>query len=474
VTVENTTAKIICTIGPSCKDKSVVRAMVENGADMFRLNVSHGGFDEHENAVRVIREVENELGVLIPIMIDLQGPKIRLGELKEPISITIGDFLKFAHRDFFDGEVIPVDYEGIAGDLQVGDSFLIDDGKVNLRVVSVDGDVICAEVLTGEILRSRKGLNIPGATGSLNVMSARDVQFVEKAKEWGVDFIGLSFVRSAEDVKYLQNLLKDTDIQVIAKVEKPQALDEMDEIIRISDGILIARGDLGVETAVHRVPIIQKQLIEKANFARKFVIVSTQMLESMVSNPIPTRAEVSDVANAIFDGADAVLLTTETTLGNYPVEAVKMIRKIANDVTESGLIEKDKLPQKLLDLEDKASMAIGVALTDMVKTLPEVKAIVTISQSGHTPRIVSESNPSVPIFACCSCEKRCRQLKLYKSVIPLNIEGILGNIDESMLEGLSKYLIENTFLEKGDMVIVTGSVPHILEEATNFIKVHTL
>ena len=184
MTIENATAKIICTIGPSCKDKSVVRAMVENGADMFRLNVSHGDFEEHESAVRTIREVENELGILIPIMIDLQGPKIRLGELKEPIHIRVGEVLKFAHRDFFDGEIIPVDYEGLAKDLRVDDKFLIDDGKVNLRVVSVEGDVICAEVLTGELLRSRKGLNIPGATGSLNVMSVRDVQFVEKAKEW--------------------------------------------------------------------------------------------------------------------------------------------------------------------------------------------------------------------------------------------------------------------------------------------------
>lgn len=452
----------------------MVRSLVENGADMFRLNVSHGDFAEHEEALFTIREVEKDLGILIPVMIDLQGPKIRLGVLSEPISISQGDILKFAHRDYYDGEVIPVDYEGIAKDLNIGEEFLIDDGKVDLQVISIEEGIVSAKVITGELLRSRKGLNIPGSTGSLEVMSSRDKEFITKTKEWDIDFVGLSFVRSADDIKVLRQMLEGTDTQIIAKIEKPQALDDIDEIIKNSDGILIARGDLGIETAVHRVPIIQKQLIEKANLARKFVIVSTQMLESMVSNPLPTRAEVSDVANAIFDGTDAVLLTTETTLGKYPVEAVKMIGKISREVKRSNLIENNRLSEKFLKLGDRASMAIGFALTDLVKTLPEVKAIVTISQSGHTPRIVSESNPSVPVFACCSCVKRCRQLKLYKAVIPLNIEGILGNIDESMLETLSNYLIENTFLQKGDMIIVTGSVPHILEEATNFIKVHTI
>ena len=469
-----TSAKIVCTIGPACKSKNIIKEMILNGADMFRLNASHGDFAQHESVINTIREVENETKILIPILIDLQGPKIRIGDIDTPINTVVGDILKFKHTDKYNGEIIPVDYKGIAQDVKSGDKILIDDGKIQLIVLNVNNDIVEAQVLSPGLINKRKGINIPGTTGSLDVMTTKDKEYVKKAIEWNLDYIALSFVRSADDVKLLRSMLGDSNIQIISKIEKPQALKNIDEIIQVSDGIMVARGDLGIETPAHQVPIVQKHIIEKANIARKCVIVATQMLESMVTNPIPTRAEVSDVANAIFDGADAVMLSGETAVGKYPTQAVKMMDEIARSVQFSELIQNNKLPEKMSLQKDTASMAIGFALTDMVRNLPNVKAIVTISQSGYTPKLVSESNPSVPIFACCSCEKLCRQLRLYRAVYPLKIKGNIGKIDQSMLDVLSKYLIKNTFLKSGDMIIVTGSVPHILGEGTNFIKIHTV
>ncbi len=473
--MENYTAtKIVCTIGPACNTKEKINVLIQSGADMFRLNASHGDFAQHEQVIKNIRAIEAETKTFIPIMIDLQGPKIRIGELPEPINVNVGDILRFQHKESYDGEIIPVDYKGIAEDVKPGDKILIDDGKIQLIAVEVNNSIVSAKVLTKGSINKRKGINIPGATGSLDVMTEKDVEYVKKAVEWDVDYVALSFVRCAEDVKFLRELLKNSDIKIISKIEKPQAIRNIDDIIAVSDGIMVARGDLGIETPAQEVPIVQKTIVEKANIARKCVIVATQMLESMITNPIPTRAEVSDVANAIFDGADAVMLSGETAVGTYPEKAVKMMDDIAKSVQYSERIKHNKLPDKMFQTENTESMAIGAALTDMVSNIHDVKAIVTISQSGYTPKLISESNPSVPIFACCTCQKLCRQLRLYKCVYPLKITGAIGKIDQIMLTLLSRFLVKNTFLKKGDMIIVTGSVPHILEEGTNFIKIHTI
>ena len=473
--MENYTAtKIVCTIGPACNTKEKINVLIQSGADMFRLNASHGDFAQHEQVIKNIRAIEAETKTFIPIMIDLQGPKIRIGELPEPINVNVGDILRFQHKESYDGEIIPVDYKGIAEDVKPGDKILIDDGKIQLIAAEVNNSIVSAKVLTKGSINKRKGINIPGATGSLDVMTEKDVEYVKKAVEWDVDYVALSFVRCAEDVKFLRELLKNSDIKIISKIEKPQAIRNIDDIIAVSDGIMVARGDLGIETPAQEVPIVQKTIVEKANIARKCVIVATQMLESMITNPIPTRAEVSDVANAIFDGADAVMLSGETAVGTYPEKAVKMMDDIAKSVQYSERIKHNKLPDKMFQTENTESMAIGAALTDMVSNIHDVKAIVTISQSGYTPKLISESNPSVPIFACCTCQKLCRQLRLYKCVYPLKITGAIGKIDQIMLTLLSRFLVKNTFLKKGDMIIVTGSVPHILEEGTNFIKIHTI
>ncbi len=469
-----TSTKIVCTIGPACNTKEKIMALTQNGADMFRLNASHGDFNDHEEVIKIIRALEKERKTLIPILIDLQGPKIRIGNLPNPVEVKVGDTIKFKHQKEYNGDIIPVDYEGIAKDVKPEDKILIDDGKIQLKVVNIKNEIVSAKVLTNGIINKRKGINIPGATGSLEVMTERDKEYVKKAIEWDLDYIALSFVRCADDVRLLREMIKDTRINIISKIEKPQAIKNIDEIISVSDGIMVARGDLGIETPATEVPLVQKSIIEKANIARKCVIVATQMLESMITNPIPTRAEVSDVANAIFDGADAVMLSGETAVGAYAAEAVKIMDDIAKSVHESERIRHNKLPYKMFQSEDKASMAIGVAITDMVKNIDKVKAIITISQSGYTPKLISESNPSIPVFACCSCKKLCRQLSLYRGVYPLKIKAAVGKIDEEMLNVMSRFLINNTFLKKDDMVIVTGSVPHILEEGTNFIKIHTL
>ena len=290
-----TSTKIVCTIGPACNTKEKIKALVDNGADMFRLNASHGDFAQHESVVKSIRAVEAETKTLIPIMIDLQGPKIRVGELPEPITVSVGDILQFQHKSSYDGTIIPVDYKGIAEDVKPGDKILIDDGKIQLVATEINNEIVSAKVLTNGIINKRKGINIPGATGSLDVMTEKDVEYVKKAVEWDVDYIALSFVRCAEDVKFLRELLKNSDIKIISKIEKPQAIRNIDEIIAVSDGIMVARGDLGIETPTQEVPIVQKTIVEKANVARKCVIVATQMLESMITNKAFNTAKESSI-----------------------------------------------------------------------------------------------------------------------------------------------------------------------------------
>ena len=448
-----TMTKIVATLGPASSTKEKIRELFHAGVTMFRLNSSHGDVEMHKQNLSYIREIEEEEKTLIPVLLDLQGPKIRIGNLPQSIEIHKGDILKFRHQPEITGDILPVDYKGMADDVTPGEKIMIDDGKLQLEVKKVEDRVIFAEVLTDGLLKQRKGINIPGSQGSLDVLTERDLKFVEFAAHADIDYLGLSFVREASDIVKLRDLLHkhgNYTARIISKIEKPQAVNNIDAIIEVSDGIMVARGDLGIEISNEKVPIVQKTIIRKANSKRKVVIVATQMLDSMIENPIPTRAETSDVANAILDGTDAIMLSGETAAGAYPVEAVAMMKKIADYVLDSTFMRKNKFPRKM-----------------------PVKAVIALTGSGFTASMLAEGKLSVPIFACCPDKKVCRNIKLFRGVypIPLNFE---ASIDKKSLLALDEFLINKLGLEKDDFVLITGSVPELLVGGTNFIKIHKI
>lgn len=470
-----TMTKIVATIGPASNTKEKIKELFKAGVTMFRINSSHETPEIHKKTLDIVREIEKEEKKLIPVLLDLQGPKIRIGNLEEPIELKKGDIVRFRHQNKMEQDIIPVDYAGMAKDVTAGEKILIDDGKIQLIVKKVESDIIYAEVITDGILKQRKGINIPGSTGSIDVLTDRDRIFIDFAVENNIDYIGLSFVRTANDVAQLREILKskNSSIRIISKIEKPQAVENIDEIIELSDGIMVARGDLGIEISTEKVPIVQKTIIKKANLKCKVVIVATQMLESMIENPIPTRAEASDVANAILDGTDAIMLSGETAAGRYPVEAVKMMRLIAENAENSQFLHHNNFPAKMIEDNNTQAMAIGLALSDMIKKVPNINAIVALTGSGFTPVFLSESKPSVPILACCPDINICRAIKLYRAVFPINFK-FERKIDRSSLDRMDKFLTKKLNFKSHDTVIITGSVPNVLVGGTNFIKIHKI
>lgn len=474
--MDYTMTKIVATLGPATSSKEMITKLFDAGVTMFRLNSSHGDVEMHKKNLSYIRELEEARNTLIPVLLDLQGPKIRIGNLDNPIELKKGEVLKFRHQPEMTDDIIPVDYKGMADDVTPGEKIMIDDGKIQLEVVKVEDKIIYAQVLTDGLLKQRKGINIPGSQGSLDVLTARDLKFVEFAAHNDIDYLGLSFVREASDVVKLRKLLQghgNTTAKIISKIEKPQAVENIDSIIEVSDGLMVARGDLGIEISTEKVPIEQKTIIRKANTKRKVVIVATQMLESMIENPIPTRAETSDVANAILDGTDAIMLSGETAAGAYPVESVAMMKKIAVAVEESPFMRKNKFPRKMIEEEkDSQAMAIGMSIADMAKKMP-VKAVIALTGSGFTASFLSEGRLSVPIFACCPKQEICRDIKLYRGVFPIKLD-ISGRIDLPSLKKMDKFLTKYLGYKEGDTVVITGSVPELLIGGTNFIKIHTI
>lgn len=466
--------KIIATLGPSSDTKEKIKALTKAGVTMFRLNSSHADEPEHFSRLNYVREVEKEVGYPIPILLDLQGPKIRVGLLENPIELVKDSIIKFRHQEKYINGIIPVDYEGIAKDVKISEKIMLDDGKLVLEVVKIEGDVIHAKVLCGGLLKQRKGINIPGSQGSLKVLTDRDKQFVKFAIDNEIDYLGLSFVRDAKDVMELRELIKQYNgkIKIISKIEKPQALKNIDEIIVKSAGIMVARGDLGIEISPEKVPIVQKEIIKKANNQRKAVIVATQMLESMIEQPIPTRAEASDVANAIIDGTDAIMLSGETAVGKYPVEAVKMMASIAKNVENSRIMHHNYYSKDLIDACKDDSIAICMAIIDMVEKI-EVKAILALTASGYTPKLLSKAKPSVPIFSFCPSHRNSRRMILYSDVYPVEM-ALTDGIDQETLDILDKCLIERFNFKTGDKVVVTGALPDLLVGKTNFIKLHEI
>lgn len=473
--MDNTKTKIVATIGPNSAYEEKIEQLILAGASMIRLNSSHEEPPVHKERIDMIRRVSKKLGTYTAILLDLQGPKIRVGNLSTPIELVKNENVILKPSSETDGTFIPVNYDSILSDVNPGETIFLDDGKLQLQVVKVDDEKIDALVLQGGLLKSRKGINIPSAQNSLASVTPRDIEFIKFGAEEEVDYLALSFVRSAKDILVAKEHLSQTgkNIPIIAKIEKPQALENIEEIIDVSDGIMVARGDLGIEISPEKVPIAQKQIIDATNRKGKVVIVATQMLESMIDNPIPTRAEASDVANAIMDSTDAIMLSGETAVGGFAVNAVQMMTAIAQNVEHSNLMPMNKLvtaPENCKDRE-KDAYAIVRAITNMIQEV-EVGAIVAFTKTGYTARLMSKAKPCVPIIAISNNIETCRRLNLSWDVIPMHME-IKKEVNEKLMRRLDAIFLEENIIKPGDKVIITGSLPYLATgSTTNFIRIH--
>ncbi|HLR76425.1 MAG TPA: pyruvate kinase [Balneolaceae bacterium] len=466
--------KIVCTIGPGSNSVEQLRLLAKAGMNVARINFSHGTQNDHKTVIARIRQVAEELGKTIPILGDLQGPKIRVGTMKnggQTLSKGSDVTLTTDESKIGTSSLIPIDFKNLPQDAKTGDSILMDDGLLELKIERIVDNRIEAVVIDGGLLKSRKGVNLPGIDISVPSLTEKDIDDLEFALSQQVDFVALSFVRSAEDIQQLISRLRaaNSPADVIAKIEKPEAVNAIEEIIDETDGIMVARGDLGIEIPSERVPLIQKEIIDSCKRAGKPVITATQMLESMIEHPRATRAENSDVANAVLDGTDAVMLSGETAIGAYPVEAVremdKICRSIENNTSRiyhSLSYEKPEWKEKQV-VESIADNCVSVA--DNV----DAKVIGTLTHSGNTARRIAKYRPKVPIVAFTENEIVKNQLMLVWGVIPLSIQSITDS--DKSLRIMERKLVENKFVGDNDRIILTTGVPIAQRGRTNMITV---
>jgi pyruvate kinase len=467
-------AKIICTIGPSCASESVMRDLMRLGMDVARLNFSHGSHAEHAaNIVRLRRAAVKE-GRTICILQDLQGPKIRTGRLKghKPVMLKTGSSIAITPRDIpGTAKLISTTFQDLAREVQAGTRILLSDGLIELRVTHVYGSDVECEVLNGGMLGEHKGINLPGVALTIPALTLKDRKDLEFGLKHNVDMVALSFVRSAADVLMVKQIVTDhgSDVPVIAKLEKPQAIERLEEILEAADGVMVARGDLGVELPPEKVPVIQKHVIGRATEWRKPVITATQMLESMVENPRPTRAEASDVANAVFDGTDAVMLSAETATGRYPREAVTMMAKIA--IEAESKIAEFTLPHRR---REHRGLSIAETICESVAHAAEdlhMGAIAIFTESGNTARLISKYRPKVQIYAFALNAAVCNRLNLYWGVQPVLTEQ--ARSAESMVTTAERELLQQGKVRIGDVLgVVAGT--QMASGSTNFMRLHTV
>ena len=466
-------AKIVCTIGPACNGYDILKTLAESGMNVARLNFSHGNHDSHAAALETIRSVEGEIGTPIAVMLDTKGPEIRTGLLKDHSSVMLAggaDFLLRFTPEEGDASGVYIDHKKLAHEVHSGQYIYIDDGTIQLQAEGVSNAGIRCRVITGGVLGERKGVNVPGANLSVPTLTEKDIDDLHWGIKHNVDFIAVSFVRTASDVIEVRKVLGEdnSNIKIIAKIETKQSVDNIDEILAKSDGLMVARGDLGVEINTEDVPMVQKQIIEACRSCGKPVIVATQMLDSMIRNPRPTRAEASDVANAIFDGTDAVMLSGETAGGRYPVEAVKMMDKIVRRAeSESQEWQKPITAVELNNAADAVSHAAKIASASL-----DASAILSITMSGSTARTVSKYRPHCPIIAATSSIATWRGLSLVWGVQPVMAE--LTNELESSLKSALTILVDEHVLMKNDTVVITAGMPIGVKGSTNMLYIHKI
>ncbi len=465
--------KIVCTIGPASSSPEMMRELIRAGMDVARINFSHGDHTTHGEAISTLRQVAEEEGRLVAVMADLQGPKLRVGEIKgETIKLCQGDAVTLTARPHSGmADEIPIPHPELLRDLLIDQAVLLDDGNLALIVVKRIGeDSLKCRVVTGGRLTSRKGINVPGARLRFSTLTPKDRADVTFALEQGVDFFALSFVRCAEDVRELREFLAGkADVPIIAKIEKPKALSAFDEILAEADGIMVARGDLGVETPAEEVPFHQKRIIHACNRAGKPVITATQMLQTMIEHPRPTRAEASDVVNAILDGTDAAMLSGETAVGQYPIEAAKTMATICANA-------EDHLPPGRFLYEEAegheiVTEAISSAAVDIASEV-EAHAIITATMSGITACMVARHRPSVPIVAVTPSQETLFRLALVWGVKPVQVSEFKST--DEMVGMMVQAVREKGVATWGDRVVLTAGIPFGMSEKTNMLKVHVM
>lgn len=464
--------KIVCTIGPASESKEMIRELILNGMDVARLNFSHGSHEEHLQKINTIKEVREEIGIPIAILLDTKGPEIRTKSLKDEESVYLeeGSTFTLTTEDVIGDETkVSVTYDNLCDEVEVGTTVLIDDGLIDLTVKEIkENEVVCVVVSGGE-LGNKKGINIPNSHLNLPPITNKDREDIYFGINQGIDFIAASFVRNAEAVNEIREILNDSnsDIAIISKVENREGIDNIDEIIEASDGIMVARGDLGVEIAPEELPFIQKQIIKKCNEQFKPVITATQMLDSMIRNPRPTRAEASDVANSIYDGTDAIMLSGETAMGKHPIESIKMMVKIAQE-TELHLDYDAILKTRKNYKESNISVAVAYSAVTTALSI-EAKLIIASSFSGFTTRIVSKLRPEARVIGLSPLKRTLRKMQLFWGVIPVETSEI--NSTDNLLAEAVKSVKKSGYVEKDDLIVLTAGVPTGKTKLTNMIKV---
>ena len=468
--------KIVCTIGPASEKPEVLEQLIQNGMNVARLNFSHGTHEEHLEKIKTIRRLRRKLNAPIAIMLDTKGPEIRTGNYNvDEIFLKPDDIFTLTTRDVIGTqEIVSVTHKGLPNDVKIGSEIYIDDGLVQLEVIDIkDGtDVVC-KVLNNGVLSNHKGVNLPGSKTNLPSITPKDVDDIKFGIENGIDLIAASFVRKKEDVYDIRKVLEDhggEDIKIISKIESQEGVDNIEEIIEASDGIMVARGDLGIEIKTELIPGVQKDIIRRCNAAAKPVITATQMLDSMIRNPRPTRAETTDVANAIIDGTDCVMLSGETAGGKYPVQAVKTMRDICITTELSDDFIEKVYNTKVITRRNTTN-SIARSTCQIAREL-DAKAIISCTSSGNTSRVISKFRPRTTIIAATTTETVARQLSVVWGVYPLVIQQAHETdelIERAIVSGLSE-----GYLEEGDLTVVTAGVPLGVSGSSNLIKVHVI
>ena len=469
----NKKTKIVCTIGPASESIDTLKELIKSGLNVCRLNFSHGNYEEHGKRIDNIKAARNEMKLPIAILLDTKGPEIRTGKFSSlEVNLVEGqNFIITMEEVLGDETKCTVSYKELVNDVKPGNQILIDDGLVGLAVKEIKGQEILCIVQNAGTIKDNKGVNVPNVKINLPAITPKDKKDIEFGIEQGIDFIAASFVRKASDVLAIREILEEnnaTNIQIISKIENQEGVDNIDEILEVSDGLMVARGDLGVEIPTEDIPIVQKELIKKCNILGKPVITATQMLDSMIRNPRPTRAEVTDVANAIFDGTDAIMLSGETAAGKYPLESVKTMASIAIRAEQTLDYEellKTKVKLRQLNITNAISHATCTTAIDL-----KASAIITATASGYTARMVSSYRPSAPIIAATNSEMVMRQMGLVWGVYPLLAEKGLSTDD--VFEKSVQSALDMDYISSGDLVVITAGVPVGIAGTTNLINVH--
>jgi pyruvate kinase len=465
--------KIVATLGPACSSKEVIKAMIEAGVNVFRINFSHADYSDVKGRIDIIRELNLEYGYTTAILADLQGPKLRVGVMKEDVVVNPGDIITFQTAEDIPGtaERVYMNYIEFPRDVKPGEKILLDDGKLMFEALETNGtsEVLC-KVIQGGPLKSKKGVNLPNTKVSLPALTAKDIKDAIFAIEQQVDWIALSFVRTPADLEELQDLIakhSDHKIPIIAKIEKPEAVENIDKIVAFCDGLMVARGDLGVEIPAHEVPLIQKKLIHRAKTARIPVIVATQMMETMITSLTPTRAEVNDVANSVMDGADAVMLSGETSVGNYPVQVIEKMTQIIEAVEDSPLIV---VPQNPPHVRTKRFITKSICYhaATMANDI-KAKAISTLTNSGYTAFQISAWRPAAHILVFTSNKRILTQLNLLWGVNAFLYDKFVSTDDT--VEDINLIAKENGYVNKGDILINLAAMPVVDKGMVNTLRI---